>query len=119
MTLLELFRLLITEFQTIDDAVVQAHLDNADSLISTSIIETLRNNLIVYYAAFAIDISERWNGSKGQVNSMTVGGVSINYNGVGSSNSSTLDLDSSLYGRRYKSLLRSSTLTATTRSVNS
>lgn len=117
MTNLELFRLLITEFSTIDDVTVQAYIDNADSLISSSISENLRNNLIVYYAAFSIDTAQRWAGSKGQVESITVGGVSMSYGTIHGTSEGYIDLDASVYGRRYKSLLKSSVISITTRNV--
>lgn len=117
MTTLELFRTLVTEFATVDDVTVQANLDNADALIAKNIIEALRNNLVVYYAAFMIDTAQRWSGSKGQVTSMTVGGVAINYQAASTTSSGSDDLDLSLYGRRYKALLKTATLTILTANV--
>ena len=112
-SLLERFKLLADEFKGIGDYTINLHLGIADEMIATTIRQSVRDNMIVYLAAHNIDLSQKRKGSGGQVTKVSEGKLSIDY-AVNSNIESEYDMSS--YGRQYKLLRDSVTITPITRS---
>lgn len=114
MDFLELFYAVAPEFSNEDAGFLITHLDNADSLVAKSIVAAVRTNMVVYLAAHNIDLANKRKGAGGQVISVSEGKLNIQYAASGNIKS---DYDLSSYGRRYKDLVRSVTITPLTRSI--
>ncbi len=111
---IDIFRLIADEFADIEDEKVLSYLELADQKISKKIHDNVRNEIVAYLAAHQIDISLKRKGSGGQVTSVTEGKLTIDYATNSKVNS---EYDLSNYGRRYRDLIKSCTITPITRSV--
>jgi hypothetical protein len=114
MDLLTRFKANADEFKDIGDDVISLYLEMAGSLITQNIWpQVVRDELITYLAAHKIDLSLKRKGAGGQVTSISEGKLNIHY---AVNNNIKSEYDMSSYGRQYKLLRDSVTVTPMTRS---
>lgn len=111
MSQLEMFRDLIPEFSGVPDDKILRYLERSDAKVAKRLSEIIRDEAVVYLAAHQLDLANKRFGSAGQVASVTEGKLNIQYVHSAKLNS---DYDYSNYGRRYKDLVNSSTVSVVT-----
>jgi hypothetical protein len=98
------FRTRFPEFSSIDDAVVELNIDDAELEVSTAFgsyqdVATLF--LAAHYLALSQDASEGASGTVGGTASTSVDGVSDSFSVVAAKNQGEQLLSSTVYGQRY------------------
>lgn len=106
MSLLGTFRVLIPEFESLSDKVVQQWLDITDLEVTKSGFKPeIRNQIVVYLTADRMVTSFRQKGTSGEVVGMVAGGLSITY----------AKDECSGYRKIYQRLIKAHTITPLTR----
>ena len=114
MSALETFRIIATEFNYLSDDAVTKRLElTAREVTNPRLAADIKEELIAYLTAHYLTISEKRKGAGGEVASVSEGKLSISY-ASGYSNVKS-DLAVTSYGRIYDRLMRSYTITPTTR----
>ena len=114
MSALETFRIIAAEFNYLSDDVVSKRLAlTAKEVTNPKLKNDIKEELIAYLTAHYLTISEKRKGAGGEVASVSEGKLSITY-ASGYSNVKS-DLAVTSYGRIYDRLMRSYTITSTTR----
>jgi hypothetical protein len=106
LSLLATFRILIPEFEHLNDETVNKWLDLADREVTKSGFKpAIRDQIIVYLTADRMTTSFRQKGTSGEVIGMSEGSLSIAY----------AKSDCSGYRKIYQRLIRAHTITPLTR----
>jgi hypothetical protein len=117
MSAIETFRIIATEFSYLSDDVVTKRLAlTSREITNPKLAEDIKEEMIAYLTAHYLTISEKRKGAGGEVASVSEGKLSISYM-AGYSNVKS-DLAVTSYGRIYDRLMRSYTITPTTRVSN-
>jgi hypothetical protein len=106
MSMLATFRMLIPEFSSVSDEIVEQWLDLSACEVTTSgLKEKIREQIIIYLTADRMAISYKQKGTSGEVVGMSEGGLSVTY----------ASCDSTGYRKIYKRLVKAHTITPLTR----
>lgn len=106
LSLIETFRLLIPEFASINDEILQKWLDlSSADVTQTGFKPAIRDQIIVYLTADRMVSSYKQKGASGEITSISEGGLSITY-AKGEDNG---------YRQMYKRLVKAHTIAPLTR----
>jgi len=114
MTSLEIFRIIATEFNYLDDVIVSKNLGLVTKEVTNPKLQVeIKEQMIAYLTAHYLTISEKRKGAGGEVSAISEGRLSIQYV-TGYSNIKS-DLAVTSYGRVFDRLARSYSITPLTR----
>lgn len=106
MSLLETFRVLIPEFESVPDEAIKQRLNLAAlEVTKTGFKPEIRDQLIIYLTADRMATSYKQKGTSGEIIGMSEGGLSISY----------ANSECTGYRQIYKRLVRAHTITPLTR----